>query len=583
MAPTPRGKSPSNMGQIMELARGMSDAQLADVLQGKSLDVPQFAAMTEAMGRKSLRNAVQGAQAQGEAHQPSLKDKLLAEDTAQQMPEDIGIAQIPAPNMESMSMAGGGIIAFDDGGEVPRFNGTQGSTPRVIPEIPSLESMKSMPRVIPEIPSLDYLSPTEKKSVLEKLKAAFNSGIPEGSMSKGLGSLGRNVLRPLVSLPGAAIATGGEYLSNAAANTMSSPMMESNRQALQDNSMLGALSGDTAMSSAIIDAANKGNEKEKVKNEAVAYESGFTSTPSLASEKDKQKTEDKQKTNPNVNLGSGVNPSAGVNSRAEVNPSAATLGGVDEEIAKYADKYSKMFPEAQPFVKRDNPFSAVKYEGDSADKTREQGLGAGLMMAASGLLKNPTFAGGLGDAMTALGNQGWITAKEVKAAQKDEREFNKDMAKASELYEQGQEEKAIKYATLAQHRQDKVMDTAINTLKAKTDLFTAQSDADYKKGSLALKAREIAHAASGGGGIGALLNLLKDPANMAIYQQMNEAKNPKLNAITPDAALKSFADLTNADITGKGFKKQHPTFESYYNSLKPNSAPQPIFLGYEPQ
>ena len=55
MSPTPRGKSPSNMGQVMALARKMSDAQLADVLQGKSLDVPQFAAMTEAMGRRSLR------------------------------------------------------------------------------------------------------------------------------------------------------------------------------------------------------------------------------------------------------------------------------------------------------------------------------------------------------------------------------------------------------------------------------------------------------------------------------------------------------------------------------------------------
>ena len=121
MGPTPKGRSPSNMGQVMAMARKMSDMQLSDVLQGKSLTVPQFAAMTEAMGRKSLRNAMQGAEAQMQAKQPSIKDKLLAEEAAQQLPEASGIGQIPAPNMASMNMASGGIIAFDDGGEVPRF------------------------------------------------------------------------------------------------------------------------------------------------------------------------------------------------------------------------------------------------------------------------------------------------------------------------------------------------------------------------------------------------------------------------------------------------------------------------------
>lgn len=38
-----------------------------------------------------------------------------------QLPEDSGIAQLPTPNMETVSKAAGGIIAFDEGGEVPRF------------------------------------------------------------------------------------------------------------------------------------------------------------------------------------------------------------------------------------------------------------------------------------------------------------------------------------------------------------------------------------------------------------------------------------------------------------------------------
>jgi len=43
------------------------------------------------------------------------------QEMAQAMPEDQGIAMLPAPNMQNM--AGGGIVAFDDGGEVPGYAG----------------------------------------------------------------------------------------------------------------------------------------------------------------------------------------------------------------------------------------------------------------------------------------------------------------------------------------------------------------------------------------------------------------------------------------------------------------------------
>jgi len=81
-----------NMNEIMALARRMSDAQLADVLNGRSMDIPQYAAMAEAMGRKSLRTAAGGAQATAQARQPSVKDRLLAG----AMPA-AGLDQLPAP------------------------------------------------------------------------------------------------------------------------------------------------------------------------------------------------------------------------------------------------------------------------------------------------------------------------------------------------------------------------------------------------------------------------------------------------------------------------------------------------------
>jgi hypothetical protein len=118
-AQAPRGMSSGSMEQIIARARQMSDSQLADILSGKSMAVPQYVAMTEAMGRKSLRNAMQGAQAMAQGKQPSLKDKMLAEDAQEQMAQEAtdmgGIAAIPAPNMESVDMAGGGIVAFREG------------------------------------------------------------------------------------------------------------------------------------------------------------------------------------------------------------------------------------------------------------------------------------------------------------------------------------------------------------------------------------------------------------------------------------------------------------------------------------
>jgi len=47
---------------------------------------------------------------------------------AEPLPEDVGIAQLPANNLQGIATgAAGGIVAFDEGGEVPRFNGTAGS------------------------------------------------------------------------------------------------------------------------------------------------------------------------------------------------------------------------------------------------------------------------------------------------------------------------------------------------------------------------------------------------------------------------------------------------------------------------
>jgi hypothetical protein len=83
-------------------------------------------ALAESNRRKQIR---QGAQMQA-PQQPKVVDQEIAQ-MAQPMPEDMGIGQLPAPNMERM--AEGGIVAFEGGGEVPGYADGLFNAPKVPP------------------------------------------------------------------------------------------------------------------------------------------------------------------------------------------------------------------------------------------------------------------------------------------------------------------------------------------------------------------------------------------------------------------------------------------------------------------
>lgn len=117
-----------NPNKLMAQLRMMPDQQLVQYAQMHKNDPYIFPmAFQESNTRKQMR-AVQNAQA---APAPKVVDQNLQE-MAQPMIEEQGIAALPAPNMQNM--AGGGIVAFDDGGEVPGyaggvFTGTLGDVP----------------------------------------------------------------------------------------------------------------------------------------------------------------------------------------------------------------------------------------------------------------------------------------------------------------------------------------------------------------------------------------------------------------------------------------------------------------------
>jgi hypothetical protein len=125
-----------------KMALGMDTQKLEAIIRGKDHSLPIVAAMAAYEVKKPMATAAAGQQAaqQLQQAQPTVRQKLeqkmdgpaMIPDMAmlqQQrmgpqppvLPEQAGVGALPAPNMEGMAMAHGGIVAFDDGGEVERY------------------------------------------------------------------------------------------------------------------------------------------------------------------------------------------------------------------------------------------------------------------------------------------------------------------------------------------------------------------------------------------------------------------------------------------------------------------------------
>lgn len=110
-----------DVNKITSTLAKLPDAQLQQYAQMHKADPYIMAlAMTESNRRKEMRSAGQGAQ--GVQEQPKVVDQEIAgmapRPAPQQLPEEQGIGQLPAGNM---NFADGGIVAFADGGGVERY------------------------------------------------------------------------------------------------------------------------------------------------------------------------------------------------------------------------------------------------------------------------------------------------------------------------------------------------------------------------------------------------------------------------------------------------------------------------------
>ena len=152
-------------------------------------------------------------------------------------------------------------------------------------------------------------------------------------------------------------------------------------------------------------------------------------------------------------------------------------------------------------------------------------MGIAGLRAAKALLSKPGAAG-IGEAFGELGAQAAETRKELRGLEKEQQEFKFNVAKAQELFNQGQDEMAYKYL--------------------------AQAD---------LNRYHMAMVNKPGSGL-ELLNALKDPANMKVFQQMQAVKKPT-DIVSKEKALANWKNVPPKEKR----EKYGDDFNTYYNVI----------------
>jgi len=125
-------------------ALNLDVSKLEAIIRGQDHSMPIVAAMAAYEVKKPMATAAAGQQAQQQLQQaqPTVRQKMEKEMAGPAMipdmamlqqqrmgpqppvlPEQGGVGALPAPNMQGMAMAHGGIIAFDDGGYIPGYAG----------------------------------------------------------------------------------------------------------------------------------------------------------------------------------------------------------------------------------------------------------------------------------------------------------------------------------------------------------------------------------------------------------------------------------------------------------------------------
>lgn len=387
------GAPKQTMAQLMALAEKMPDSELADVLAGKSVRVPQFAAMLAAMGRESLRTAVAGAQA-GQAKAPSQKDQMLAKMS--------GINALPAPNMEQLGegMAAGGIVGYSgaDGSYVymgDPLAEISGMTPAAL----SADQAR-----IEEIRKNETPAQREAREQAERDRAAMGSTVDKTIAA------GKDVL----TLPGRAIAGAAESVITRPLNAMGVPVP------YLPESFYG---GDRSSMTPFMDKLRK-QAAEKAGREGSDF--GMKDMDATAG------------TTSVAKPGTPPSPKAS----APKGVPTGTTPGIAPPAAPSAPEARKSLLDDMDVGKDD--------DAKRIAQGKSQAQGEFLMQLGASLMGTPNLGQALQQGIQ-KGLPGLAASrKEANAILKDQREYQLNLAKAKEAAAQGKDDLAFKYAKLAE-------------------------------------------------------------------------------------------------------------------------------------
>ena len=188
--PTVTPYTPGNIDQTTRMLIDLKKkGQLQQYVQQHSQD-PNLVAL--ALYVNNLDNAARGAQAvQAEQQpQPTVLEEKMAQMAPQQLPEEVGIGALPVQGMDSF--ADGGIVAFGDGGEVPRYQ--YGG---VLGDIPGMTQSNLYAQAKAKAEAGQPLSATEKALLFASAPLAAAADVAASPIN----FLRRNLRNPLDTSP----------------------------------------------------------------------------------------------------------------------------------------------------------------------------------------------------------------------------------------------------------------------------------------------------------------------------------------------------------------------------------------------
>lgn len=167
-----------NLVKLEDDLKNLPEQNIIGYIQNPNGQVPTYLALAELERRKRMR---QGAMAGPTQEQPTVADQLVSE----AQPQMQGVASLPVQNVgNEAAYAAGGIVAFEDGGSVQRYNGEYGSFIQLSPE--------EYAKLTPEQRAIYYEQVLKQPTEADKKYAERRKSIISGA--KTLGGLGLDYL-----------------------------------------------------------------------------------------------------------------------------------------------------------------------------------------------------------------------------------------------------------------------------------------------------------------------------------------------------------------------------------------------------